>query len=481
MKSQEKRQIFREKSLEQLFSPRDLEHIIEVIDRRDWLPLFTTGVLTSIAILWSIFGKIPVNVASKGVLVPGSGITDLESPVVGQLSKLNVSVGDCVEKDQVIATIDPSDIKQKLSQERDKYQQLIQQERVAKTISTQRTNLDILSIQKQIQTKQQRLEYIKAVNPKFKDKEIRAIEQQKVSLSQQERDGLTMDSLLKERLQKLNSLQKQGAISKEQTLQARQEYVQNSQNLTKIKSDFEMLNVRQIEVEKKYLDNLNTISQLEAEIQEAFSQLKRLEQENNDAATKRNNEIQQVKFNIAQFEKQLLDNSQIKSPQAGCILELTSNNGSVIDLGERIATIEPSNSNSQIQAIAYFPVADGKKIERGMKIYVTPDTVNRSRYGGIIGEVSKISKYPITKLGAARIAGNPELVEQLVSSNGSVIEVKAILKRDPETSSGYKWSSSKGPARLGISSGTTISARVTISEVAPITLVLPILKEWSGI
>ena len=481
MKPQQKRQIFREKSLEQLFSPRDLEHTIEVIDRRDWLPLFTIGSLTSIAIVWSIFGKIPVNVASKGVLVPGSGITNIESPVVGQLSQLNVSVGDCIEKDEVIATIDPADIKQKLSQEREKYQQLIQQKLVANTISTQRTNLDILSIQKQISSKQQQLEYIRAVNPRFKDREIRAISKQKASLRQQFQDGLAMDSLLKERLEKLNSLQKQGVISQELTLQARQEYTENAQNITKIKADLENLKVRQIEVEQKSLDNLNTISQLEAQIQESFSQLKRLEQENNDAATKRTNELQQVKYNIAQFEKQLLDNSEIKSPQAGCILELTSNNGSVLDRGERIAKIEPSNSSNQIKAIAYFTVGDGKKIEKGMKIYVTPDTVSRERFGGIIGEVTKISKYPITFQGAARIAGNTELVKQLVSESGSVIEVQATLKRDPSTSSGYKWSSSNGPDRTLVSSGTTISARVTVSEVAPITLVLPILREWSGI
>lgn len=95
--------------------------------------------------------------------------------------------------------------------------------------------------------------------------------------------------------------------------------------------------------------------------------------------------------------------------------------------------------------------------------------------------MTKISKYPITKLGAATKAGNAELVEQLISKSGAVIEVQASLERDSSKPSGYKWSSSHGSTNLEVSSGTTIAARVTVQEVAPIALVLPILREWSGI
>ncbi|MCJ8279057.1 MAG: NHLP bacteriocin system secretion protein, partial [Rivularia sp. ALOHA_DT_140] len=60
------------------------------------------------------------------------------------------------------------------------------------------------------------------------------------------------------------------------------------------------------------------------------------------------------------------------------------------------------------------------------------------------------------------------------------IEAIAKLEIDSKTLSGYKWSSSQGP-RLEVSPGTTTTVRVTVEERAPITFVLPILREWSGI
>jgi HlyD family secretion protein len=45
--------------------------------------------------------------------------------------------------------------------------------------------------------------------------------------------------------------------------------------------------------------------------------------------------------------------------------------------------------------------------------------------------------------------------------------------------SGYRWSSSKGPDSK-LTAGTTASVRITVEERAPITFLLPFLREWSG-
>ena len=287
-----------------------------------------------------------------------------------------------------------------------------------------------------------------------------------------------------------------------------QEYKQNIQSIFKLEADLKELDVKEMEVEQKYLDNLNTISQyqaqlreldvketeiqqkhrenlstisqLKAESQELNTQQKRLQQQNLEDSSKRKNEIQQVKYNIAQLSKQYKDNRTIKSPLTGCILELTASNGSVLSPGTRIGSIQ-LNDAKPLVGIIYYPVSKGKKIKSGMKIYVTPDTVSRERFGGIAGTVTHVSAFPMTKEGATTLLGNPELVEDLISKVGPVIEVQAQLKSDSSTPSGYKWSSSKGPANLKVSSGTTATARVTLEKQTPITLVLPLLREWSGI
>ena len=116
-----------------------------------------------------------------------------------------------------------------------------------------------------------------------------------------------------------------------------------------------------------------------------------------------------------------------------------------------------------------------------MQIYITPNTVRRERFGGIVGTVTQVSPLPITKEGTISIVGNPEIVEELIAKVGPVIAVRAELERDSSTPSGYKWSSSRGPENLPITSGTTTIVRVTIEQQAPIALILPIIREKSGI
>ena len=54
------------------------------------------------------------------------------------------------------------------------------------------------------------------------------------------------------------------------------------------------------------------------------------------------------------------------------------------------------------------------------------------------------------------------------------------IKVKSKTFSGYKWSSSER-AQLKISPGTTTTVRVTVEERSPMTFILPILREWSGL
>ena len=149
MNKKNKKQLFRKESLERLSSPEKLDQLMQVVDRQDWLPLSTLGALVVAAIVWSILGKIPVNVMSKGLLIIPRRVVNIQSPVEGQLKQLNVQAGDCIKKDEVIATIDPFDTRQKLQLEREKLAQLQGQEQEADTIQNQRTDLEILAIEQE--------------------------------------------------------------------------------------------------------------------------------------------------------------------------------------------------------------------------------------------------------------------------------------------------------------------------------------------
>ena len=124
--------------------------------------------------------------------------------------------------------------------------------------------------------------------------------------------------------------------------------------------------------------------------------------------------------------------------------------------------------------LAYFTIGDGKRIQPGMKIMITPDTVKREEFGGIWGSVTSVSAFPITKQSAADLIGNAELAAALISQSGQMQAI-AQLNLDPSTFSGYAWSSAKGSPHQKMSPGTTTSVRVILAEKAPIAFVFPVL------
>ena len=66
------------------------------------LSLFSLTILT-----WSIFGRIPVRISGKGVLIKPNSLTVVQSETNGQIAELSVNVGDCIDEQSLLARIDP--------------------------------------------------------------------------------------------------------------------------------------------------------------------------------------------------------------------------------------------------------------------------------------------------------------------------------------------------------------------------------------
>ncbi|MEM7554365.1 MAG: NHLP bacteriocin system secretion protein [Cyanobacteria bacterium P01_A01_bin.84] len=528
--------LFRKESLERLSSPERLDQLMQVVNPRDWLPLATLGIFIVMGVVWSILGRIPMTENAPGVLIRPKRVVQFQSPISGQLQSVNVKQGECVEKNHLLATIDPSELKQQLQQQRAKRTELLAQASNTGTIQRQRSKLekealvseqesiqqrlqtaqklspviknqDLTALSQQRQTLKQRLQTAKALIPVLKDKAFNAIAQQRVSIQQRLRDAQALIPIQKERLKQRQKLLQEGAIPKDVMLQVEQEYRQAQQQVAVLQAELKQLDfnetqtqqqylanlnsirdiqvqlkelrVRETQAEQRYLDNLNTISQLQAQLQAINSKDKRIEQENLETNNSRTNQIKEVERNIARLEQKVVENSKILSTQAGCILEITASNGQVVNPGTQIASIDTQSVGGKMVAVTYFPVKNGKKVKSGMQIQITPDTVKRERFGGIIGKVISVSPFPITPQGAALELGNTELVNKLTAGEPR-IAITAELETDESTFSGYRWSSSKGP-KLQISPATTTTVRVRIEERAPITFVLPILREWMGV
>jgi HlyD family secretion protein len=472
--------IYRQESLERLSSPERLDQLMQVISPKDWIPLATLGSLVMIGLGWSIFGRIPITVAGKGVLIQPHRVITFESPISGQLKNLNVKTGECIEKGYVLATIDPKELKQQLQLQRSKFAQLQTQEQYIKLIREQRTGTEIASIASAKASFNRRLRDTQTLTPEFYEKGLNAIREQRISLQKRLSDAVNLAPVLKDRFQKRQQLLEAGAIAKDTVLQAEQEYRQGLQTIYDIRAQLKNLDVSETEAQQRYLQNLSSVGELQAQLKDLETKSKSLEQENLEALNNRVNQIEEVKRAIAQLERQVAENSQIVSVSSGCVLEVTAVEGQILSPGSHLGTINTNGKNTSMVAVSYFNIKDGKQIKPGMKVQITPDTVKRERFGGIIGNITTVSTLPVTKEGANSVIGNPDLVAKLMPSGGGEIEVRAEMTIDPSTFSGYRWSSSQGP-ELKISAGTTTTVRVKVEEVAPITYVLPILREFTGI
>ncbi|MDP5339575.1 MAG: NHLP bacteriocin system secretion protein [Nodularia sp. (in: cyanobacteria)] len=477
-----KEHLFRKKSLEQLSSPEQLDRFVEVVKPQDWLPLGMLGILVSVGLLWSLLGRLPMTVTGQGVLINPRQILQFQSPISGQLKSLNFQDGQCVKKNEVLATVDPSELRQQLQQRRGKLTQLRQQNLETRLVRRQRTRLEKEAIASQQTSLQQQLQNSQALTPMLQKQGLAAIKQQRASLQQQLLDAQQLNPIFAKRLQNRQQLIQLGAISQDTLLQAEQEYRQALQSVTNIQSQLQQLQLQEVETQQRYLNNLHEITKFQAQLAELATRNQQLEQDNLENTQIREKELQDVQREITQLEQRVADNSQIKSPQAGCIVEITATAGQVVERGTPLGMMQMAGQKNEglESGVVYFAVEDGKQIQPGMKILVTPDTIKRERFGSIVGEVIAVSSLPITREGANSVVGNSEVVNKLIGSEGGKIEVMAKLNLNPSTVSGYQWSSSKGP-NTKLTLGTTVTAKVTVEETAPITFLLPILKEWSGI
>lgn len=528
--------IFRQESLERLSSPERLDQLMQVLAPKDWLALTVFGSLTILGLAWSLVGRIPITVQGRGIFLQPRQVVDLQSSIAGQLKFLNVSNGQCVKKNEVLATIEPLALQQQLRLAKEKLDKLQKQATDASLISSQRMQLEKSAIaasqatlQKSLQDTQalapilkekglnaldkqrvslmQRLQEAQAFAPTLKKKGLTAIQQQRSSLQQRLKDAKDLIPVLEERLQTRRELAKEGAISVDSVLEIEREYKQEVQKFSELtvqqkqldltetqtqqtyqqsintigemQSQLQEIELQTVKIEREYLDNLRSINDRQAQLQELNTKYKRLEQESLETFNHRNKEIQEIGREIIRLEQQLTESSRILSSQDGCILELMATVGQVVQPGSRLGNMRVGREEKLGLAIAYFPIKDGKQIKPEMTISITPDTVQRERFGGIIGKVTALSPLPVTAEGTAALIGNSEVAKNLTGETGAAIQVTVNLETDDHNPSGYKWSSSKGP-NSKITPGTTATVRVTIEERAPITFLLPFLRELVG-
>ena len=472
--------LFRQESLERLSSPERLDQLMYVADAKSWIPLSALGGLALVALVWSIFGKIPVTVSGQGIIVFPRRVVSLQSVGTGQISSIDIKVGDVVEKGQIVATLSQPDLLKQLQIEKQQLRELEGQDQSSTQLQNRQSELQVESIQQQRNSLRKNISEVNALIPTLREKGVVAIRLQRQALEERLLQLNNLSPALEDRLKTRQNLLDRGIITGDQALQARQEYLQNLSTIADLKAQLKQIDSQEADAERQYLQNLNSIDEFESKLKDLDSQEARLRQQTQDSSFGRSNQIQQVRSRIARLDQQIKDNSNVKSEHEGTVLEMTATSGQIVNSGTRLASIGLPDESKRLITIAYFPDQSGRQVLAGMQVQITPAQVKREQFGGILGKVKLVSPYIPTIQGVTTLIGSEEATRVLLPNGSPQVEVFIELEEDSSNRSGYKWSSSKGP-NISLDSGTLATVQVLVEERAPITYILPFLRSTTGI
>ena len=468
-------ELFRQKPLERLASPPDrLERSLYLLRAPSWLLFLGLAMMVAAGVAWSIYGRIPIMVDGRGVILRPLQVTPVQSQASGLIGQLDFKVGDHVKAGALLGTIEQPALKKQIELEKAKLRELQEdaQDAAERRAERQRLEKRFYELQrKEIQVSMQEMADLA--------KKVRSISQESVKSQREsyrkliERNEKLLTSQ-RDRFERIRELQRLGYAASETVTDAEAAVFQVVNRLVELDMRIEQLTVQTALAETAYLEKLHEIAARRERLRLLDLEEKKKIQEDIAAASVDERQIHEVERTIARLESDLETQGRIVSEHTGRVLEVTARTGQVVTAGMRLGAIEIEDPSQALICLSYFAVKDGKRLQEGLPVQITLDTVKRERFGSVLGQVRSVSPFPVSAESAAYVIGNQQLAAELTAEFRQ-IQAVISLRADARTPSGYAWSSGKGPA-LVPTAGTTTTVRAVVEERAPITFLLPKLR-----
>tara|TARA_B100000073_G_C23689071_1_gene555683 strand:+ start:323 stop:1444 length:1122 start_codon:yes stop_codon:yes gene_type:complete len=370
--------IFRQRALNALTDAEKLNEPFRLVPKNYWTLLGSLSILSLSVILWSIFGRIPIRIAGRGVLINQDGIRTIQSETPGRIKNIVGNVGDCFPANTILAEITPLDEKLEENENRERLSEMIELDKLEEAMGQRRVKL------------------------------------------------------LEADIERVKGLVEIGAIS-----------------------------IDEISTRRRQLSSLkdNLLSR----------------------DSQRSQQITREKARINSIQDKVYNASNIRLLEDSCISDRSKQIGDFVQPGEVILTVTLAQDNPELESLVYFDLKDGKRLKVGQPVKITPSTTKRQRHGAISGNITRINQIPIRKEALLSKLGRNTLVESIHQGvNKPMIEAFTTLNRDPNTISGYDWGGGSGP-NIQLTPGTSTIARVIVEQRAPISYVIPLLRDLTGI
>ena len=375
-------------------------------------------ILFAALLIWGFCGSISENVSGSGITLLNKGYHPIIAQGTGTLSHLNIDVGTTVTPGQSVGQIHNPELFFNITKLGNEYNALISEMEIL------RSGIEKLTSGK--------------IKSEKKRQEILA---QLTALQQQSRQRA------KEIVSIHSSLQQSGAVSKITYFQALDNQTQSE--ISFANTLFESL-ANDLTSEETLWQHQRQL----LEMQQTLSQKKR-----------------ELELALRLFQ----GSNWISANHQGKVTEIFKKEGSFVQTGETVALLS-SDPADGIYIAAFIPALQSREIKCGMSVFFSPAIAPANRYGYIRGVVREVSLMPSNLNAIQSELANEALTKQL-AAHGAVIRVVVELLPDPNTASGFAWTTKRGyPGK--ITNGIVGEVIINTGKRSPASYILPALKDF---
>lgn len=485
--------MFRSKALAKLQSPEKLDEPQLLIRRKNKVVVAVLIAVPIVALTWGVLGAVPEEGRGQGILMTPGSVKAVQAPGGGQMVRWLVREGESVAAGQLLGYIEQIAIEQDIREGEAQVEELRERNRVigelhARFSSSRRESIEARRevLRAQIENLEKYIDNTKSLSSRTHRRNLDALGAQEQSLATAKKAADEVAKSLEGRLESYKRLNEEKLIPDETLRDVRKDSEDAKAKQQEIDVKRQELSLQNVELNQAKLNTQTLISQRENTLTNLHLQLKELDNlvaqlEKADSETKfrQKTELTQRERTVEQSQKRFNINREIKTEHAGRVLELSAREGQIVSLGQQVAQIDTRKEDDELIAVAYFTPKEGKVLTKGSIVRVTPSTVDKKKYGGVIGVVESVSDYPVTVDAVTTQVGNRTVADAL-TLGGFTIEVKVRLSKNAETPSGFAWTSRSGP-QVKLSAGTSAEVWATVEWRRPISYILPKIKGWSGV
>ncbi len=425
-------------------SLEQIDTLARVTSIHAWVILATLFLVCLAAMIFAAVYTVPIKVSGEGILlIESDALTQIRAAATGRLVTLKVQPGDPVAPGDEIGSISQDDLVDAIHEAASKLADL-----------------------------------------KREDRELLALEQK-----EQATQGAALAKL------------KQAVLAAQETSADKLKIAQKlSSSADKLRSMNHLGDTELLESRDKLYDIRDDLNKGQSKLAEIELEAIKSENARHRARLEREHRIREKETKLNLDREKLVRTARIVSHVHGSVAQVLSARDELVKEGAPVVLVHSPRSEQETDgpgaaydAVVFVPAGEGKKVETGHAVEVSPATVKREEHGFIRGKVAGVSELPATRLAMDAALAHPELVDTFLKryAPGVLLRVQIKLEESTAVNSGapsrrgvapanrFRWSSASGP-RQALKTGTMCQAAIVVKKRRLINLILPWTKTLIG-